>query len=212
MTPSADAPGPLRAQRPARRHPRPASLLRAARLTRRPRLLRPATRPRDRPPGRPPSTRQPPGRHPPRLPQDRHTLRRTHRVGTPPKRISSGCLTTNDMGCLLRRRREHPQHPPAKSRGAEAALLHRIRGPSRGFDRASPLNVRFWEPFGSERPSSRLLCLPAGCQQGVQHADRRGFGERGPSLNEGFQKTIRCGCDTSTRPSWVLSSGIPTVI
>jgi hypothetical protein len=38
------ATAPLRAQRPPRRHPRPAGILRAARLTRRPRLLRPATR------------------------------------------------------------------------------------------------------------------------------------------------------------------------
>ncbi len=53
---------------------------RAARLTRRPRLLRPAPRPRRRPPRRAAPTRQPPRRHPARLPQDRHHLRRS----TPP--------------------------------------------------------------------------------------------------------------------------------
>ena len=41
------------------------------RLTRRPRLLRPAPRPRHRPPRRAAPTRQPPRRHPARLPQDR---------------------------------------------------------------------------------------------------------------------------------------------
>jgi hypothetical protein len=50
-----DRAGPVRAQRPAHRRPRPASLRRAAGLARRPRLLRPAPRPRRR---SPPALRQ----------------------------------------------------------------------------------------------------------------------------------------------------------
>ena len=55
-------------------------------LTRRPRLLRPATRQRTRAQRRPTTTGRPPGRHPARLPQDPHLLRRGHRVG-PPRRV-----------------------------------------------------------------------------------------------------------------------------
>ena len=55
------------------------------RLTRRPRLLRPATRPRRRPPRRAAPARQPPRRHPARLPQDPHPLRRS----TPPGHTTS---------------------------------------------------------------------------------------------------------------------------
>ena len=58
-------------------------LRRASRLTRRPRLLRPPTRPRHRPQRRPAPARQPPRRHPARLPQDRHPLRRGHRLAAP---------------------------------------------------------------------------------------------------------------------------------
>src|SRR3954466_10886105 len=47
-----------------------------------------------------PPTRQSPRRHPPRLPQDQHELRRDHRLGTPQTRSTSRCLTTKLMGCL----------------------------------------------------------------------------------------------------------------
>ena len=48
---------------------RPQAFAALTRLTRRPRLLRPAPRPRHRPPRRPAPARQPPRRHPPRLPR-----------------------------------------------------------------------------------------------------------------------------------------------
>jgi transposase len=93
-----DRPGPARAQRPAHRCPDGPGLLRADRLSRRPRLLRPATRPRRRPQPRPPPTRQPTRRHPARLPQNRHTLRRSNRLA-PPHQISRS-LTSKPLGCL----------------------------------------------------------------------------------------------------------------
>ena len=61
----------------------PLGVRRAHRLTRRPRLLRSASRRRRHPPRRPPRPRQPPRRHPPRLPGPPHHLRRNHRLGTP---------------------------------------------------------------------------------------------------------------------------------
>ena len=78
-----------------------AGVLRAARLTRRPRLLRPAPCPGRRAPGRAAPAQQPPGRDPARLPQAPHLLRRAHRLGPPPNpRSTSGGLTSNVMGCL----------------------------------------------------------------------------------------------------------------
>ena len=46
------------------------------------------------------AARQPARRHPARLPQDRHQVRRRHRVGTPPTRSTNCRLTTKLMGCL----------------------------------------------------------------------------------------------------------------
>ena len=78
--------------------PRPS--VRAARLTRRPRLLRPAARPRAGPQRRPAPARQPPRRHPARLPQDPHPLRRSHRLVTPQSRSTNCRLTSKLLGCL----------------------------------------------------------------------------------------------------------------
>ena len=51
-----------------------------------PGLLRPAHRPRQGPQRRPAPARQPTRRHPPRLPQDQHPLRRNHRLARFPCR------------------------------------------------------------------------------------------------------------------------------
>ena len=40
------------------------------------------------------------GRHPARLPEDRHRLRRAHRLGTPQPRSTNCCLTRRPVGCL----------------------------------------------------------------------------------------------------------------
>jgi hypothetical protein len=61
-------------------------------------LLAAAPDPRHQSPRRPTATRQPPRRHPPRLPQNRSTLRRTHRLGPPPAHRR---LTAKPMGCLI---------------------------------------------------------------------------------------------------------------
>jgi transposase len=53
----------------------------------------------DRPPSRRSPTRQPLGRHPPRLPQNRPALQRNHRLGPPHHRC---CLTSKNLGCLPR--------------------------------------------------------------------------------------------------------------
>jgi hypothetical protein len=89
--------GPLRAQPSPRRRGPPMGVLRAERLTRRPRLLRRTPRSQDRPPRRAAPTRQPPRRHPARLPQDPNPLRRDHRLGPP---NPSRSLTPKTMGCL----------------------------------------------------------------------------------------------------------------
>ncbi len=77
-----DRPGPLRPQPQTRRRPPAMGILLTARITRSHRLLPPAPRPQDRPRGRATSARQPPRRHPARLPENPHHLRRTHRLGT----------------------------------------------------------------------------------------------------------------------------------
>ena len=56
-------------------------------------------RPRRRASRRPAPAQQPPGRHPARLPEDPHPLRRDHRLGTPRQtRSESCCLTTSGHG------------------------------------------------------------------------------------------------------------------
>ncbi len=91
-----DRVGPLRPQPPPRRRRAPVGVLRHARLARRPRLLHEPARTRHRASSSPPPTRQPPRRHPARLPQNRHRLRRNHRLVPHLAR----CLTTQNMGCL----------------------------------------------------------------------------------------------------------------
>ncbi len=69
--------------------------------------LRQATRPRPGPPRGTAPTRQPPRRHPARLPQDRHHLRRDHRLAPPDQRSTTCCLTSQRHGmsdsCHLQR-------------------------------------------------------------------------------------------------------------
>ena len=86
---------------PPRRRAAAMGLLLAARLTRRPRLLRHPARARKI--GHQAALRQlgqPTRRHPARLPQDPHPLRRDHRLGTPPHRHRR--LTSKNLGCLSR--------------------------------------------------------------------------------------------------------------
>jgi len=61
------------------------------RMHKRPRLLRQTASPRLRLQRRPPPARQPPGRRPARLPQDRHSLRRSNRLGSP---VPNPCCLT----------------------------------------------------------------------------------------------------------------------
>src|SRR3954447_15506641 len=83
------------------RRPAPAGLLRVESLSGGPRVLRPTPRPRRRTSRRPAPARQPPGWHPARLPEDRHPLRRGHRLGTPRQPRSTGCRLTHQlMRCL----------------------------------------------------------------------------------------------------------------
>jgi hypothetical protein len=70
----------------------------AERLTRRTRQLRDAPSPQDRPPGSAAPTRRPARRHSARLSEDRHPLRRDHRLGPSPRGSS---LRMKNLGCLL---------------------------------------------------------------------------------------------------------------
>ena len=83
-----DRPGPVRTQRPAHRRADAPGLRRAQGLTRRPCLLRRPARQGMRAQRGPAEPGQPPGRHPARLPQDPHPLRRGHRLGPPGKHPS----------------------------------------------------------------------------------------------------------------------------
>ena len=76
---------PLHPQRPARRRPQRPGLRVPERLTWRPSLLRRAPRPRHRTQRRPAPTRQQARRHPARLPENSHPLRRGDRLVTPRK-------------------------------------------------------------------------------------------------------------------------------
>ena len=76
------------AQRPAHRRADAPGLRRAQSLTRCPRLLRRPARQGIRAQRGPAETGQPPGRHPVRMPQDPHLLRRGHRLGPPGKHPS----------------------------------------------------------------------------------------------------------------------------
>ena len=73
----------------------------AERLTRRTRQLRDAPSPQDRPPGSAAPTRRPARRHSVRLSEDRHPLRRDHRLGPSP-RGSSLTMKTWDVCCIRR--------------------------------------------------------------------------------------------------------------
>jgi transposase len=92
-------PGPPRPQRPAPGRPGQPGVLRAHRFACRPRLLRPAESPRHQPPRSPAPARQPPHRHPARLPQKPGPLQRGHRLvaGRQPAHQLS-CLTALTAG------------------------------------------------------------------------------------------------------------------
>ncbi|MBB5152522.1 transposase [Saccharopolyspora phatthalungensis] len=92
-------PGPVHPQRPAHRRTDDPGVRRAESLARSPGLLRP-TSPRLQPQRRPASTRQPTRRHPPRMPQDRHPLRRDDCL-VASRRERCG-LTFQLLGCLSR--------------------------------------------------------------------------------------------------------------
>jgi transposase len=94
-----------------------------------------AIRPRHRPPSRPATASQPPRRHPARLPEDRHHLRRTHRLEPPHTRRR---LTFQNMGCLPRVVRD----PDVRTLKAPVAAM--ARGASGGP--GMPVPVRHPEP------------------------------------------------------------------
>ena len=77
--------GSPRPQPPALRRDRPMGLLRPELQPRRPRFLRPTPHRRRPSPPSAPSPRQPPRRHPARLPTSPNSLRRIQSLGTPPK-------------------------------------------------------------------------------------------------------------------------------
>ena len=93
---------PVHPQRPARRRAQRAGLRVPERLARRPRPLRRAPRPRDRAQRRPAAAGEPARRHPARMPEDPHPLRRGNRLvppAKPPSIFRSG-LTLKLLGCL----------------------------------------------------------------------------------------------------------------
>ena len=92
---------PVRSQSWAGRRPASTSPLRPDQLARSPRPLRPATRHRRRTPQSPEGPEQPPGRHPARLPETPHHLRRGHSLGR--SHDSTRRLTFRAQGCLCRR-------------------------------------------------------------------------------------------------------------
>jgi hypothetical protein len=83
---------------PLPHHPYAMGVRLAERLTPRTRQLRHAPSPQDRPPGSAAPTRRPARRHSARLSEDRHPLRRDHRLGPSPRGSS---LTMKNLGCLL---------------------------------------------------------------------------------------------------------------
>ena len=83
-----------------RRRPAAMGVQLDARLRRRQGLLQGTPSQEDRPPSRPAPTRQPLGRHPPRLPQNRPALQRNPRLEPPHHRRR---LTSKNLGCLPRR-------------------------------------------------------------------------------------------------------------
>ena len=76
---------PVHPQRPAHRRAHGPGPVRAGQLARRPRPLRRRARRRHRAQRRPAQTRQPARRHPARMPQDPHPLRRGNRLAAPRK-------------------------------------------------------------------------------------------------------------------------------
>ena len=92
---------PARPQRPAPRRAGLPGPISTEHLTRRPSLLRPATRPRSRTLRRATPAGQPPRRHPARLPENPHLLRRAHRLAAHhQQRSTNRSLTNKALGCL----------------------------------------------------------------------------------------------------------------
>ena len=91
--------GPLRPQQTPRRRPAAMGVLFDARLLRRQGLLQGTPDQEDRPPSRAAPARQPLGRHPPWLPEDRPALQRNTRLEPPHQRRR---LTSKNLGCLPR--------------------------------------------------------------------------------------------------------------
>jgi transposase len=91
---------PARPQRPAPRRAGLPGPISTEHLTRRPSLRRPATPPRSRTLRRATSAGQPPRRHPARLPENPHLLRRGHRLTHHQRRSTSRSLTNKALGCL----------------------------------------------------------------------------------------------------------------
>jgi hypothetical protein len=140
----AHRPGPLRAQRPPRQRPPQAGILRPEHLARCPPPIRQAAGPRRRPQPRSATARQPSRRHPPRMPQDPHTLRRGHRVVTP-RNPHHRCLTSprhgmsdlrhGSSGChhcqsVVSDACRPPRHSPPRTPSSTASrILTRTRSP-----------------------------------------------------------------------------------
>ncbi len=90
--------GPLRAEQPARRRAAPAGVQRPASICRGASLLRRTARPRCRPSCGAAPACQPPGRHPSRLSEDPHLLRRGDRLAAARTSRSSCGLTAKRHG------------------------------------------------------------------------------------------------------------------
>jgi len=98
---------PVHPQRPARRRAQRPGIHGPESIARRPRPLRRAPRPRHRAQRRPETARQQARRHPARVPENPHPLRRGHRLvppAKPPSVFRSG-LTLKLLGCLSARGR-----------------------------------------------------------------------------------------------------------
>ena len=137
-----DRDGAVHPQRPARRCPAPAGAKRPESLTRRPRLLRRATRPRPGSRRRAAGAVQPAGRDLARLPEDRHPLRRSNRLVTPRENFRSR-LTIKVQGCLYGHSGQKPRarrEPARTGRGPSPARCMPVTGPP---------------PAGNRQPSSQ---------------------------------------------------------
>jgi hypothetical protein len=171
---------PLRPQPTPGRRCAAMGVLLPARITRSPRLLQPAPRPEHRPPSPAAAARQPPRRHPPRLPQEPHPLRRTHRLEPPPQQRRLTPVEPGMSAAIRAARRRRRQ--------GDQATLHRAWMGSRSGDKLeihpgqtvnSPPGDEHWHGVSSDSFMGHLAMIDNADDPAPQHdlagaRDRRG--------------------------------------